>query len=48
MTLVSRHLINVISPALPDCLTGIEFVFKELGWPFKKESTGFEFTIKLD
>lgn len=38
----------VISPALPDCLTGIEFVFKELGWPFKKESTGFEFAIKLD
>ena len=37
----------VISPALPDSLTGIEFVFKELGWPFKKESTGFEFAIKL-
>lgn len=38
----------IISPALPDDLTGIEFFFKEPGWPFKKEFTGFEFAIKID
>ena len=38
----------IISPALPDDLTGIEFLFKEPGWPFKKEFTGFEFAIKID
>lgn len=37
----------IISPALPDDVTGIELIFKEPGRPFKANSTGFEFTIKL-
>lgn len=37
----------IISPALPDDLTGIELIFKESGWPFNKISTGFELTITL-
>lgn len=37
----------IISPALPDDVSGIELIFKEPGRPFKVNSTGFEFTIKL-
>ncbi|MER2131768.1 MAG: hypothetical protein ABS896_04980 [Carnobacterium inhibens] len=37
----------IISPALPDDLTGIELVFKEAGRPFVENPTGFEFTISL-
>ena len=37
----------IISPALPDDLTGIELVFKEVGRPFVENPTGFEFTISL-
>lgn len=37
----------IISPALPDDLTGIELVFKEAGRPFVEKPTGFEFTISL-
>ncbi|MDN5372142.1 MAG: hypothetical protein PWR19_1188 [Carnobacterium sp.] len=37
----------IISPALPDELTGIELVFKEAGRPFVENPTGFEFSIKL-
>ena len=37
----------IISPALPDELTGIELVFKEAGRPFVENPTGFEFTISL-
>ena len=37
----------IISPALPDDVSGIELIFKEPGRPFKVNSTGFELTIKL-
>lgn len=37
----------IISPALPDDITGIDLIFKEPGRPFKENPTGFEFTIKL-
>lgn len=37
----------IISPALPDDITGIELIFTEPGRPFKENPTGFEFTIKL-
>lgn len=37
----------IISPALPDELTGIELVFKEAGRPFVENPTGFEFSISL-
>ncbi|SDQ27831.1 hypothetical protein LHA31_08290 [Carnobacterium viridans] len=37
----------IISPSLPDDVSGIELIFKEPGRPFKVNSTGFEFTIKL-
>lgn len=37
----------IISPALPDDVTGIELIFKEPGRPFNENPTGFEFSIKL-
>lgn len=37
----------IITPPLPNDLSGIEFNFKEVDEPYNAEPTGFEFTIKL-
>lgn len=38
----------VISPALPDNLSGISLRFKELNMPFKKDQAVLEFEFQLD
>ena len=37
----------IVSPALPDDLSGIEIIFKEYNTPFKYSSTGLEIIIKI-
>ncbi|OTY53501.1 hypothetical protein CN272_26535 [Bacillus anthracis] len=43
---MSHHF--VVSPALPDNLSGISLRFKELDMPFKKNQAMFEFEIQID
>ncbi|MCU5463071.1 hypothetical protein [Bacillus cereus] len=38
----------VVSPALPDNLSGISLRFKELNMPFRKDQAVLEFEIKID
>ncbi|MDQ7236562.1 hypothetical protein QYM13_22670, partial [Bacillus pacificus] len=38
----------VVSPALPDNLSGISLRFTELNMPFRKDQTVLEFEIQID
>lgn len=38
----------IVSPPLPNDLTGIEFTFIDYQEPFNRTKTGFEFTIKVE
>ncbi|MCS3600481.1 hypothetical protein M2370_005695 [Bacillus sp. JUb91] len=38
----------VVSPALPDNLSGISLRFKELNMPFRKDQAVLEFEIQID
>lgn len=38
----------VISPVLPDNLSGISLRFKELSMPFRKDQAVLEFEIQID